>query len=515
MHWETKASSLILAIISLLFIGQFYMIAFSRIDYQYDLEWMEGGAVDHTVRVTEGKSLYVEPSADFVPYIYTPLSYYMAAGLSVFTGEGYVAGRLLSILAITGCFVLLYLLCYRETRDHMLSLLPAGILCVAYPICHNWFDIGRVDSLFLFFLLLGLYWISGSHDRRYLIGSAVAFYLAFMTKQSALLFYPMACLIVLCYGWKRALWFGTILGGLTGITVLAYNLATDGWFHYYVFTVGSGHEILDNMYIDFWKLDLWHQFKRPVILSFLAGLWLLYRFRDKDSIFYLSIATGFIGMSYFGRLHSGGDMNVVMPAFAAIGLLIPILYKQLRRTSVRIPLMMSGVVLTAYLGQQLWDLRYESETYVPSKSDWTAGKLIVEEIESVPGPVMINSHGYWQRYAGKETNVHFMAAHDIDRSSEHPAQQMLRQSILDRIESQYYDMIIQDNDYYIDEVLEYYELKEEIQYRDERAFMPVSGAQLRPTKIYVRKGMNENPDRLVHRISRLPLHLVHHKGTVD
>ena len=44
-----------------------------RLSYPYDLEWMEGGMLLHADRVMQAEPLYVLPSADFIPFIYTPL----------------------------------------------------------------------------------------------------------------------------------------------------------------------------------------------------------------------------------------------------------------------------------------------------------------------------------------------------------------------------------------------------------------------------------------------------------
>jgi len=44
-----------------------------RVGYPYDLEWMEGGMLHHALRIKNGEGIYVPPSIDFIPYLYTPL----------------------------------------------------------------------------------------------------------------------------------------------------------------------------------------------------------------------------------------------------------------------------------------------------------------------------------------------------------------------------------------------------------------------------------------------------------
>ena len=50
-----------------------------RIDYPFDLEWIEGGLLDHAVRIQSGQPLYQAPDVDFVPSLYAPLYMRVAA----------------------------------------------------------------------------------------------------------------------------------------------------------------------------------------------------------------------------------------------------------------------------------------------------------------------------------------------------------------------------------------------------------------------------------------------------
>jgi hypothetical protein len=63
---------LLLLIPALAFLITYVALAIRGLPYPYELEWMEGGMVDHVIRVLEGGSLYVAPTVDFVPFLYTP-----------------------------------------------------------------------------------------------------------------------------------------------------------------------------------------------------------------------------------------------------------------------------------------------------------------------------------------------------------------------------------------------------------------------------------------------------------
>ena len=57
-------------------------VILNRMTWPYEIEWMEGGMLMHAVRVRLGEGIYVEPSASFVPYFYTPLYPLVVAGLA-------------------------------------------------------------------------------------------------------------------------------------------------------------------------------------------------------------------------------------------------------------------------------------------------------------------------------------------------------------------------------------------------------------------------------------------------
>ena len=67
-------------------IGVYLFIAASRMAYPFTLEWVEANSFNHVVRVMQGQPLYVAPSYDFIPLIYTPLYFYVTAPLALLSG---------------------------------------------------------------------------------------------------------------------------------------------------------------------------------------------------------------------------------------------------------------------------------------------------------------------------------------------------------------------------------------------------------------------------------------------
>jgi 4-amino-4-deoxy-L-arabinose transferase-like glycosyltransferase len=98
----------VLVALAALAIATFAIVAFLRLGFPFELEWMEGSSIAHLDRVAHGLPLYVKPSIDFTPFIYPPLYFVVASWVAKLTGVGFVPLRLVSILASLGTMALLY-----------------------------------------------------------------------------------------------------------------------------------------------------------------------------------------------------------------------------------------------------------------------------------------------------------------------------------------------------------------------------------------------------------------------
>ena len=96
-------------------LGALGWVVARRIAYPYDLEWMEGGMLCHALRLLQGQSIYVPPSVDFIPHLYTPLYPMLLAALGKLTGDvGYLSARAVSVTAFAAALLLAGAWAYRE-----------------------------------------------------------------------------------------------------------------------------------------------------------------------------------------------------------------------------------------------------------------------------------------------------------------------------------------------------------------------------------------------------------------
>ncbi|MGH7197860.1 MAG: hypothetical protein ACREH5_03870, partial [Candidatus Omnitrophota bacterium] len=153
----SRGLRVILAAMALWYLVAYVGMAYFRIRYPFDLELLEGYTVDVIARVLSGQKIYVSPSLEFISPIYSPLYYYFSGLLAKMVGLGFLAPRLVSFLSAAGSFFLIYLIVKKETKSFFAGFLSSGLMAATFDLGNGWYDLARVDSLFLFFLLVAIY----------------------------------------------------------------------------------------------------------------------------------------------------------------------------------------------------------------------------------------------------------------------------------------------------------------------------------------------------------------------
>ena len=168
------------------FVGVFVTMVALRLVHPFELEWMEGAMVEHVQRIAGGRRIYVEPSLEFVPFIYPAAYFYLSAVIAKVTGVGFVALRLVSILSSVGVLVILYRFIDRETGDRVAAMAAVALFAGTYPLGGSFLDIGRADALYLLLLFAAFYIFRFHQSLGAHVAGGLLVALAFHTKQSAL-----------------------------------------------------------------------------------------------------------------------------------------------------------------------------------------------------------------------------------------------------------------------------------------------------------------------------------------
>lgn len=464
-----------------------FAVTFARVGHSFELEWMEGAVVDHIRLVLEGQPLYRKPSIEFAPLLYVPFYYYASALVAKIIGIGFLAPRLVSLLSIIGCLFVMASWVRRETSSWAAGMATAGLFAATYPLTGYWFDVARVDSLFLFLLLSGyaLARFGVSVTSVVLCGALLA--LATLTKQVGLvLAAPPLVYQVLRSRRAGALACGAFIGIMT-LAVGYFEIGSQGWFSFYVQRLPTQHQVA------------WHDLPKtlktyffcpaaPMVLCALAVAVRAVVVRGGLRGWFLCglfpVVTLCVSVS--SLLKVGGYPNTLMPAYAALaissGLVIGRIGTNLSRK----------ILVLAAFGFQIGQLWYEAgPSILPSHRDVQAGRRMLEAVAASPGPVWMLSSGYYP-YAARNAPVtaHSMALVDILRTEDVRIRRELENHLVDVVRSKRFRTIVVDRTWgffpplVVQEIRTHYRLEKRIFGLDDPTLWPKVGAAVRPDELW-------------------------------
>ena len=429
----------------------------NRIGYPYDLEWMEGGMLQHAQRIHDGAGIYVPPSVDFIPFLYTPLYPSLLALFGGAAGITYTVGRAISVCSLIGLAIVGALQIASPRHQHPRPgppwagvQLALGMFCAYYPVTDGWYDIARADTLFLFLVTSGIAAIPRwartggpgwtGHAKVAAAGAVLA--LAFFTKQTGIIYVAYGGLMVLVLAWRRLPAFvgAAALVGLGGTWLLQET--TNGWFWIYVSKIHRAHDFSwDRFWASFgnilWRCELPGVAKMPaigapitmVVVLGLAAVVVTYRKTRVlppqaqplllwASAFAVSIVVGAIG---FGTEFA--HFNAYLPAFLhgslAAGAAVPAVYACMRvlwgeRERTELVATGAGVLVALPLAAACLFSAWSPSKFIPTDADAAAGAKLVARVRAIDGDVWLPSHPWYAHLAGKpHVSAHRMSIKDV------------------------------------------------------------------------------------------------------
>ena len=480
LRWVVGAASFVA-------LAAYVVVALLRLRSGTELEWMEGGMVEEVRRVLAGGSLYSRPTLAATPYLYTPLFTYVSAAVAWVVGPGLEPLRAVSIVSSIVAFWAAGRLVVVETRDRWAGLATAGILAASYVLCGSWFDIGRVDSLMLALLLVGLVLARTASTTRAAVLAGVVMVLAVMAKQDALL-PALACLPWLVRRGRRiGVAYGVALVGGVAAAVALLQVTSDGWFLYYAVDVPAAHHLVPSAFLGFFTQDL-QPFGWLAAMSVLA-LVAAHRRTGTTGVrwwFFAPVLASLVATGWLGRVHSGGWDNVLIPAVAGLAVLggIALAVARHRGTPLVAGLCMV-LVLVQFVG-----LRWAPWDQVPSERAEERTVAAVEAIADLRGPVYLPGHPWLLTVAGHRTNAQSAALADVLRGPVGPARDGLRQELETAIREQQFGSVVVDSarglSYLPKDFPTYYTFDRALLAGGGR-IVPVTGMPTGPFEVWVRR----------------------------
>lgn len=321
-------AKIILLALSCIAIGTYLYVALSRISFPFAIEWVESSTFIQVVQILQDKSIYSYPSFDFIPTIYTPLYYYIVAVFAKITQQIMFSMRLVSLLASIVTFIMIYKICRQRGMRRELSFVAVGLFAASYGVVGYWFDIGRVDTLFLAFVLVSyvLTITQAKPDSVYGILAGLTLFLSFATKQPALVVTPFIVgYLIVQKRWLKAFWLScSFLFAWAGF-VAFMNTTSDGWFWIYTFSIPSAHPILWETFFNFWRLYILPKFTWLLVITAFSIL-ILFLQRSKDAIYnlFLFLLFFFLPMTIMSMVtisKQWGYLNGLLPIVAALAII--------------------------------------------------------------------------------------------------------------------------------------------------------------------------------------------------
>jgi hypothetical protein len=425
-----RAVRLAAALAGLAAIVAYVYLALSRLGYPFAVEPLEGNSLIEVHRVLAGQPLYPAPTAGYVPDGYPPLYFYLSAAVASVLGVSYLPLRLVSLVSSLACFALLGRLVQRETGSATAGASAAGVFAATYFATGTWFDVGRVDSLFLALSIAGLYAARHMRAARGAVAAGVLLAAAALTKQTGLA-EGVAVFAALLTTPRRRL---TCVAALTwGAVFGAATLAiwrTDGrWYLFYVFELMREQSLTYRNFGWFWALLV-------AALGLAACAALIGARRVPRELLAGCAALAVEG--YATLVHSGGSVNDVLPAYLAVALLAGLALG----SKVRWVTTASGLLI---LAQTVFLLAsWHPARAIPASADRAVGARLAAGMRALGGDVVVPAEPALSLEAGMALTAHPGAVYDVLRARDKPGIESYRRSAAATVAARQYRAIIAD-----------------------------------------------------------------------
>ena len=443
-----------------IFTATYLLVAVSRIVYPYDIDFLENSMLMQSLRMGRGQPVYLPPNVEFAPHVYTPLYMWLGGMLFKIAGPGYVPLRLLSFGATVISAFVIYRAARTESGRRWLGIACAGLYFGGYRIVDGWYELARVDSLFVMLALVAFGFGVYTRGMRRLILPALAMALVFYAKQTGVFFAVALFLVLLVSVGRRAWLYVAIYAGLVVAFVVTMNVATEGWFGYYIFGIASLNPVEPGRVVTYVRFE---------ILGLMAGLSLMAlaaallgaRRSGRRAFFerpWLIGITAAIAVSGLGRASVGGATNNLMPAYAFLCLAPALLFAE---WNARLPAIMQrwktseslhppplafrlasnpAACIAALILVQFALGAYNPFRFIPSAEMRASGDRLIERIASFDGEVFVMMHPYYALLAGKQPSAQVATLWHARERGTLP----LPADLVNRIQARYYAAILSD-----------------------------------------------------------------------
>jgi hypothetical protein len=486
----------LVCLIALSLAAAYLVIAVQRVLYPFDLDLVEEGMVMQALRVAGRQPVFLPPNAEFVPQVYMPLYTWLGGLVLRLTGPSYLPLRLLSLIATLGTAAVIFFVARREAGDRWLAVTCASLYLAGYRIVGGWYDLARVDSLFVALAVAGVALAIYHHRSTWgLAGAAVLMCLSFLTKQQGLAIAAVVGLYLVLAASGRAWRYAAVFGVPSAAAVLALQGSSDGWFGVYTFGIAFASPLEPQRLARTIALELGGDM--AVLSLCLVLLWVVSLARYGRAVLvrqpWLLFITAFVLIAAAGRTSVGGARNQLIPAYAVLCLSPALLWREVaawrRRSRRATTLLAVGLLLQAVLAMVGPAARFTghepARRYRPSAAMRAAGERFISWLSTQEGDPLVMMHPFYSVVAGKAPHVHIQGLWHARWRGRDP----LPRDLESRIRQRVYPVIVSDDsDHFETEpallslIEAHYSPSQELAERDAPATL--SGIVVRPRRVF-------------------------------
>jgi len=477
-----------LSVIFLIIYGSIFIYCMSlRLFYPFEINWLEGEIFINTLRVFEGKDIYQNPASGFITEIYPPVFYWTGSVFFLIFGKNIWALRLISLCSFTLLIFLIQRISTQEKKGTTASLTAITIFVALYQANGTWYDVARVDMLFLCIAVTGLYFISFTKSYLKLFLGTSILILSFFTKQVGIFFISIACLYIFLSDRKKGILFTVTSFSILTLSVYLYNWFTDGWFLVYIFD-NPRHITISESFISDITSDILPFL--PILLFVILDIFRrIFRKREQPDIWDLAFLISIFSFLFI-RCRTGSHLNDHIPLtyFTAVIFSFKIFNKDSYILKRKFNIKTISIVILLI---QMCILLYNPLKYIPNQNSEYFGKNFIKRIRDIEGEVFMPYHQFYAYLAGKKTYLS-AGAHWAYRIGNY----YYPEEVINKLRSKKFSIVIIDDlefkEYILGkdiskEINNNYYLKECVYYHNSAEFNIVAGNKTRPLYIYYPK----------------------------
>ena len=422
-------------------IAGYLVLALLRIGYPFALELLESNSLVEVHRILAGQPLYAAPSVSYVADGYPPLYFGVAAAVASVLGQSYLALRLVSLLSSLACFAITARLVQRETGSLAAGTAAAGLLAATYSATSSWFDVGRVDSLFLALSIAGLYAARWARRPSGAIITGLLLAAAFLTKQTGLA-EGVAVLGALGCGPRRrlALLAAGVYAAVVGMSTLGLGLASHGWYVYYVFEQMGEHALSSAAAGQFLTRYLLPTLGIAVAAAVVGA--------RRMPLVLLAGCLALAAESLAALVHTGGGVNDMLPAYLVVALLAGLALggrpEPATASASRYATLLAGGLVVAQLG--VLATGFHPGAAIPRPADRVAGSRLTAGLRALGGTIAVPADPALALMAGLPATEDQLAAVDVLRASDPVAKADFTRSVAREVAAKGFTVIITEID---------------------------------------------------------------------